>query len=229
MKAYKNIALLLSILFYQNINGQTSDSQRHEYIDSQRTLDSVISKYYTLSDCDKIIYFDTVMHKYIPMINSSFTSKIIRDLEIITKKKARRSQNNQSFVLIIYDRPRDLDSDIHDWAKILGCDTSVLHYYNKEYTDTLHLLNKKILEEPNNYQLYIKRAEIEIQLDDYNAAIENYEMAIKLDSLNPIIYYKRGQLWKKCRVKDQACIDFERAKELGMGLTDELKKYCSTP
>ena len=49
----------------------------------------------------------------------------------------------------------------------------------------------------------------------YKDAIANFTSAIKSESINPAIYFYRGQCYEKIKKKNLACEDFKNSKKLG--------------
>src|SRR5690554_7900014 len=81
-------------------------------------------------------------------------------------------------------------SAIADWEEVIKYGESDLHSLAKnsiyvsylqlgEYTKAREILNKIINEEPQNVDLYVKRADIYFKQEDYNQALSAYEMAIQ--------------------------------------------------
>lgn len=208
------------------LHGQIKENIETQAWDSLFSPDTIPKIYFTLNDCEKLTYYDSVVHKSEPNMNSTGIRRIISDLEKITKRTHRKAPDISSFFIVTYKMPKDCDADIRDWAKILGCDTSKFHYFNKEYVDSLNQVNERLLKTPNNYQLLIRKADMELKLKDLDSAFKNYDNAIKLDSLNPLAYYKMGIAWYQLGTISRACDNFKKAEKLGYKLTDEIKKYC---
>ncbi|HLV93484.1 MAG TPA: tetratricopeptide repeat protein [Aequorivita sp.] len=81
-------------------------------------------------------------------------------------------------------------SAITDWEEVIKYGESNLHSLAKnsiyvsylqlgEYTMASEILNEIINEEPQNVDLYVKRADIYFKQGDYNQALSAYEMAIQ--------------------------------------------------
>ena len=63
-------------------------------------------------------------------------------------------------------------------------------------------------------------------LKDYKGALEDYSKAIELDPNDSHVYKKRGL--SKLNQKESACLDFNKAKELGNEEAIEMiKKNCN--
>ena len=82
--------------------------------------------------------------------------------------------------------------------------------------------------EPGFAVAYYNRAFVKYKLQDFNGAVDDYNMAIQLNPEIPDLYYNRGLLLFFLSQKVAACQDFSKAGELGV--TDAyslIKLYCS--
>ncbi len=97
--------------------------------------------------------------------------------------------------------------------EIYGCKTNNEIYVTfkkvdlleeNSYEKALNLLNELIKKYPNNFECYIKKANL---LEDYYESIKNYTKAIEL-AKSPIAYYFRGQTYIRIGNFDNAIDDF---------------------
>jgi len=73
---------------------------------------------------------------------------------------------------------------------------------SEEYAAIIKYCSEKIKEEPNNYFYYKGRADAELVLRDWDAAINDYSMALKLKNQDGDIFYNRGiALYEKKKFK----------------------------
>lgn len=75
-------------------------------------------------------------------------------------------------------------------------------------------LTEAIRLQPREPGLYINRAFLRYNLDDYNGAMDDYDYALQLDPLNVAAIFNRGLLRMEVRDNDNAIKDFSRALEL---------------
>lgn len=97
-----------------------------------------------------------------------------------------------------------------------GNDLSALEQYNKclSYDKT-------------KYIYFVERADILAKLDQSDAAVYDYSMALDLEPTNGEIYYKRALVYLKEHYYNEACLDFQKAKELNYHKSnDYIIKFC---
>ncbi len=67
-----------------------------------------------------------------------------------------------------------------------------------------------------------------LSVEDYSNAIDIFSFVIELAPDHPGAYYGRGLTYAMMDQKDGACMDFVKAKQLGIAHADELLiKYCN--
>lgn len=87
-------------------------------------------------------------------------------------------------------------------------------------------LEMKILHNPNNVKLYLKRAKLFRKLNEYCYAIADYNTALKIDPFCVEAYYKRGVTRYIQHNYLQAIKDFDKAIKIDPTLPKlYLKKY----
>lgn len=87
--------------------------------------------------------------------------------------------------------------------------------------------SEKIRQAPENPANYINRGVCYAQMGMYPDAINNYNNALKKDSLLPEAYYNRGIARGRFRYTKNACIDIQRAYQLGLTQAKKLfDKKC---
>ena len=65
-------------------------------------------------------------------------------------------------------------------------------YFNENYTDAIHTLNRLIRSKPDMAEPHIWRGRAKLSLGDYRGAEFDFTRAVMLDSYNPDAYYYRG-------------------------------------
>jgi Flp pilus assembly protein TadD len=66
-----------------------------------------------------------------------------------------------------------------------------------------------------------------MELEDYRGAIADFTKAIEFQAENPQNYSKRGSCQLLLNKKEDACLDFSKAGELGLAEAyDLIKKNC---
>lgn len=87
-------------------------------------------------------------------------------------------------------------------------------------------LEMKILHNPNNVKLYLKRAKLFRKLNEYFYAMADYNKVLKIDPFCVEAYYKRGVTKYIQHHYLQAIEDFDKAIEIDPNLPKlYLKKY----
>lgn len=102
-----------------------------------------------------------------------------------------------------------------------------LNQKEKKYTMAMEMITQLIEEFPEDITVYLIRAGIETELEQYDAAILDYEKAIKLNPDNSDVYLHRGELYLLQNKKALAKQDFEKAILLGIPqseLREQLRK-----
>ncbi len=75
---------------------------------------------------------------------------------------------------------------------------------------------------------YFNRANVKCRLLDFEGALKDYEMAIKIDPRFAEAHYNSGFVMYYLNLKNNACIEFSKAGELGIKSSYSfIKKYCS--
>lgn len=103
----------------------------------------------------------------------------------------------------------------------------------KDYKGAMADLNKAIELKPNNtyaYIAYINRALCKSNLGDNRGAVIDYTKSITIDPKNPAAYFGRGSVRYKLGLKEEACLDWSKAGELGDQNNDPyemIKKHCN--
>ncbi len=76
--------------------------------------------------------------------------------------------------------------------------------------------------------VFLLRGNAKFNLDNYVAAIQDYDIAIKIDPLYDLTFYNRGLAKLQLKQKEKGCLDFSKAGELGMeDAYNTIKKYCN--
>lgn len=88
---------------------------------------------------------------------------------------------------------------------------SQTHYFNQvedsDKTEELSVVSKKISLEPNNVDLLMEKALIEVGIWDYQSAIDTYSKAIAIDPQRAILYRWRGHRMINVRMIPEGVAD----------------------
>ena len=76
--------------------------------------------------------------------------------------------------------------------------------------DSLDILNKMIVKDPSNPDLYGQKARIYLTQLESDKAVEEYERAINADTTNPKYYLKKAELYYKRAQFDKSRLEAER-------------------
>lgn len=98
----------------------------------------------------------------------------------------------------------------------LTWDIGRVSYEIENYVDALSYYSKTIerIEEPQA-QMYLVRGEVFEKLENYEAAIQDYTRVIEMKQSLANAHYLRGQATARLGKKEDACLDWKKAAELG--------------
>lgn len=122
------------------------------------------------------------------------------------------------------DYNRLLKLDAHHYAGRLGLAT--LEQKEGKFRAALEILNKMMVETPEDPTLYVARADVEREMKHDDLALVDLEEALRLDSSLIEAYLLRGHIYLSQKKKALAKADFEKAISLGVppaDLHEELK------
>jgi len=125
----------------------------------------------------------------------------------------------------LYMRMNDKSSALADFKKVveinpnnlqLTWDIGRVSYEIEEYADALSYYSKAIdrMEKPQA-QMLLVRGEVFEKLKNYEAAIQDYTRVIAMKQNLANAYYLRGQAKARLGNKEDACVDWQKAAELG--------------
>lgn len=97
-------------------------------------------------------------------------------------------------------------------AYLLRADMAI--HGTRNYADALADLDEAIKLLPREAGLYVNRAFLRYNLDDYFGAMADYDYAVQLDPINAAAIYNRGLLRMEVRDNDNAIKDFTAALDL---------------
>lgn len=89
---------------------------------------------------------------------------------------------------------------------------------------TLEALNKAIVERPNDPQAFADRAKYYREQNNFALALDDFNRALKIDSLNSTLVYERGELYFAFQHYDLARVDYEKCINITPNSTDCLLK-----
>ncbi|PZX17428.1 Tetratricopeptide repeat-containing protein [Breznakibacter xylanolyticus] len=89
-------------------------------------------------------------------------------------------------------------------------------------------LSRAILLDPNLPGACTIRGTIYLALNDYRAATRDFDVALVKDPLDRYAYFNRGVAFYNMGMSERACVDWQRAVELGYSkAADYVAAYCS--
>lgn len=95
-------------------------------------------------------------------------------------------------------------------AIICCCSMSVKSQTHIEWKDSLRVLNEKIRVYPSSTDLRLKKAAVNIELDQWEYAIEEYSKVLELDEKNLAALYYRAYAYTHLKNYDLAKVNYER-------------------
>lgn len=95
------------------------------------------------------------------------------------------------------------------------------------YMEALRQINRCIRLKPDVAQYYLTRAAIYMKTNSYKFAVEDYAMALDLDSPKASIYLQKGYARSAMGDEQGACIDWKRAASMGnLDAQSMVARYC---
>lgn len=91
-----------------------------------------------------------------------------------------------------------------------------LNQKEKKFSDALEILNSMIIELPDDITLYLMRAGLAMDMEQYDLALLDLEEAMRINPKSPDVYLHRGELYLLQNKKVQAKQEFEKAMALGI-------------
>jgi|GEM_PF-5520391 len=85
----------------------------------------------------------------------------------------------------------------------------------ERFPEALEFFNKAIGINKTVAQFFMKRADVNFLMKQYDAAVKDYTLVIEMDSSNAEAYYIRGNARASQMDKGGACADWTKAQELG--------------
>ena len=87
----------------------------------------------------------------------------------------------------------------------------MLHRYEEALTD----FDQTIVLSPGYKKAYLNRGTTRKHLTDYEGAMSDYNFVLRLDTVSGEPYYYRGLLYNLLGKRVPACLDFDKARQLG--------------
>jgi len=95
------------------------------------------------------------------------------------------------------------------------------------YMEALRQINRCIVLKPDVAQYYLARAAIYMKTNSYKFAVEDYAMALDLDSPKASIYLQKGYARSAMGDEQGACVDWKRAASMGnLDAQSMVARYC---
>lgn len=131
--------------------------------------------------------------------------------------------DNNEYTLAIYYASEHLQSNPKDASAYAM--RSLAYAYQEEYNYAFADVDKaiKFWNKKCQYDLatlYCLRGLIHEQVQEYDKALENYELAIKKDKKNPKGYSQRGRFYYKQRYYELAAADYKKAHQMAPDNTE---------
>ena len=126
----------------------------------------------------------------------------------------------------IYTIRRDYKAARADYDRLLEIDPK--SYSGRLGLATLEVINKLLVENPDDATLYVARADVEREMEHVELALVDLEQAIRLSPSLIDAYLLRGDIYLLQKKKGLAKTDFEKAISLGVPQSDlyERLKQC---
>jgi Flp pilus assembly protein TadD len=81
--------------------------------------------------------------------------------------------------------------------------------------------------EPDNVIFWVEKGSVHIRFNQFDEAVKALNKAISLDPNSGAAYRMLGYCQAKQNKNNEACANFQKAKELGDEVVDQLiEKYC---
>ncbi len=129
----------------------------------------------------------------------------------IGRGKLRLSQGDTINALNDINKAIEINKNATN-AYVLRAD--ILSRTTKDFQSALDDMNEAIKLQPQQAGLFINRAYLRYNLDDYFGAMADYDYAIELDPLNSIALFNRGLLRAEVHDNDKAIADFSKVLSL---------------
>ncbi|WP_321518262.1 tetratricopeptide repeat protein [uncultured Bacteroides sp.] len=101
---------------------------------------------------------------------------------------------------------------------------AILYQQEQKYKESLELLNKLIIEAPDDAELYVIRAGVEKEIIQLDFSLIDLDKAISLSPKSANAYMLRGEILLSQKKKEMAKQDFEKAIELGVSRSDLIQQ-----
>ena len=97
------------------------------------------------------------------------------------------------------------------WSAVANSSLFTLHSsLTQDWRDSLAVLNRQIAQQPQSTDLRLKKAAVNIELEQWEYAIEEYGRVLELDEKNLSALYFRAYAYNHLRRYDMARADYER-------------------
>ncbi len=137
------------------------------------------------------------------------------------------SQDADSYYQLGVDKmqSKQLDEAIEQFSKCIKLQPENYYaYFNsgvcknrlKKFDEAILDFNQAIKIEPNFKNSYVSRSNAHRHLKNLSASLKDCNIALSLDSNYPEAYYNRALLFEMYNKKDSACLDFNKALQLGL-------------
>lgn len=130
---------------------------------------------------------------------------------------------------------RDAVIDYNTFFDAVSGDVTALFYYQREqaemqcrmYQQALNDINKAVEMAPEDIDFLVEKGAVHLRVNQLDEAIEVFNKAISINDQYAAAYRMLGYCQTLQNKKKEACANFDKAKELGDEIVDQLiEKYC---
>jgi tetratricopeptide (TPR) repeat protein len=128
---------------------------------------------------------------------------------------ARYQQARADYELVNTIKPDSLEGIYGaNYRELLLLDQAYAQYYSAEEDKAEAKLDEALKINPNLYQAYILKAQIQVQEKEIDKAITTYSQVVTMQPKQPYAYEQRGLLYKEKKQEQLALEDLNQAAQL---------------
>ena len=201
------IAFLTAITILSCQSNTENSTKDIEYLLNQ------CDKYYEQDNLDSANYY---ANKVLELTQGNHYAFYLKGLITL-------DQGNPNAAITYLDKAIKLAPDSLTYIEFKGISLSLIG----DFKSAVNEFTKMIEMDSLNTIAYFNRAHTKQQLDLWESAIEDYNMAEKLDSNFQGLHYQRATSYYALKIYDKFCRDILKAYELGdERVTEELLQVC---